>query len=131
MSYNTIFYSFFMAKCRINLYDICHTLELGKFQIKIFINYKVMINWTKTGLWLQPNFTRVKKSGFFFGNFGKIFTYLGAIWLKPWSFTNNNLLFRMVIIIFWFSGFFPSKRGVRGVTPSYEESPRPMLIVAT
>ena len=28
MSYNTIFYSFFMAKCRINLYDICHTLEL-------------------------------------------------------------------------------------------------------
>ena len=29
MSYNTIFYSFFMAKCRINLYDICHTLELG------------------------------------------------------------------------------------------------------
>ena len=29
MSYNTIFYSFFMPKCRINLYDICHTLELG------------------------------------------------------------------------------------------------------
>ena len=26
----------------------------------------------------------------------------------------------MVITIFWFSGFFPSKRGVRGVTPSYE-----------
>ena len=29
MLYNTIFYSFFMPKCRINLYDICHTLELG------------------------------------------------------------------------------------------------------
>ena len=29
MSYNTIFYGSFMAKCRINLYDICHTLELG------------------------------------------------------------------------------------------------------
>ena len=31
MSYNTIFYIFFMAKCRINLYDICHTLELGEY----------------------------------------------------------------------------------------------------
>ena len=38
--YNTIFYSFFMAKCRINLYDICHNLELGpqcapNFEIQI------------------------------------------------------------------------------------------------
>ena len=39
----------------------------SKFQIKIFINNKVMINWTKTGLWLQPNFTRVKKVDFFWG----------------------------------------------------------------
>ena len=26
----------------------------------------------------------------------------------------------MLIFVFWFSGIFPSKRGVRGVTPSYE-----------
>ena len=88
----------------------------GKIQIKIFINNKVMINWTKTGLWLQSNFTRVEKVDFF-GEFWKN-TYVSAIWLKPWSFTNNNLPFLMVITFFWFSGFFPSKRGVRGVTPS-------------
>ena len=43
---------------------------------------------------------------------------ISAIWLKPWSFTNNNLPFLMVITVFWFSGLFPSKRGVRGVPPS-------------
>ena len=26
----------------------------------------------------------------------------------------------MIIFVFWFLGIFPSKRGVRGVTPSYE-----------
>ena len=49
----------------------------SKYQIKIFINNKVMINWTKTGLRLQPNFTRVKKVDFFW-EFWKN-TYVSAI----------------------------------------------------
>ena len=27
-------------------------------------------------------------------------TYVGGIWLKPWSFTNNNLPFLMLIFVF-------------------------------
>ena len=47
--------------------------------------------------------------------------------LIPWSFTNKNLPFLMVIAFFF--RFFPSKKGVRGVTPDYEceKSPGPTL----
>ena len=42
MSYNTIFYSFFIAKYRINLYDICHTLELGLADLQYQARYLLL-----------------------------------------------------------------------------------------
>ena len=34
-----------MAKCRINLYDICHTLELGLLNLTFFSNFEFVFEF--------------------------------------------------------------------------------------
>ena len=68
MLYNTIFYSFFMPKCRINLYDICHTqsVNFGRHLTEILypfeISYQIFIHTLPYQYLSFRNFTLPKFS---------------------------------------------------------------------